>query len=289
MRKLVIPSLVLLFALVLAVPLQAAAEERIVTLWGDITEIMFGLGYGDRIVAVDASSNYPPEADALPKLGFPGNFLASAEAILAFNPTKVIAGSNARPQEVLDQLRLAGVELVTVERGSTYDARTPINNIRAVAALLGEEERGEQFVAEVEAKINEAIARAEQLTKRPRVVFLLISSLRMQFIGGAGSEADAMITTAGGINAAAEVGFVGMMPFSVEGLVAAQPDVIIVTDRGLGIVGGIEGVLEWPGVASTPAGQTGNIISFEELYFMGMGPRTGDALLELVEAFERMQ
>lgn len=289
MRKLVFTSLTLLVALMLAAPMSAAAEERIVTLWGDITEIMFGLGYGDQIVAVDASSNYPPEADALPKLGFPGNFLASAEAILAFNPTKVIAGSNARPPEVLDQLRAAGVELITVERGTTYDAGTPANNIRAVAKLLGEEERGEQFVAEVETKINEAIARAQKLTNKPRVVFLLISSLRMQFIGGAGSEADAMITTAGGINAAAEVGFVGMMPFSVEGLVAAQPDVIIVTDRGLGIVGGIDGVLEWPGVASTPAGQTGNIISFEELYFMGMGPRTGDALLELVEAFERMQ
>lgn len=277
-----------LFVMVLALPLQAAGEERIVTLWGDLTEIMFGIGYGDRIVAVDATSNYPPEVGSLPKLGFPGNFLGSAEAILAYEPTKVIALSNARPPAVLDQLRAAGVEVVVIETGNTIES--PANTIRSVAALFGEEEQGERFVAEVEGKINQAIARGQQLTKKPRVLFVLFSSLRMQFIGGLGSEADAKITAAGGINAATEAGFVGMMPYSVEGVVAARPDVIIVTKRGVeDVVGSIDGILEWPGIAATPAGQSKNILVFEDLYFMGMGPRTGDSLLELVEAFEQMQ
>lgn len=288
LRNFVRVSLVALTVLLLALPMQAAGEERIVTLWGDLTEIMFGIGYGDRIVAVDATSNYPAEADSLPKLGFPGNFLGSAEAILAFEPTMVIAQTNARPTEVLDQLRAAGVEVVVVEAGNTLDS--PANTIRTVAAMFGQEEQGERFVAEVEGKINEAIARGQQLAVKPRVAFVLFSSQRMQFIGGLGSEADAKITAAGGINAAAEVGFVGMMPYTVEGIVAAQPDVLIVTTRGVeDVVGSIEGILEWPGIAATPAGQSGNILVFEDLYFMGMGPRTGDSLLDLVEAFEQLQ
>lgn len=289
MQRLTRVSSVLLVVFILALPLQAAAEERIVTLWGDITETMFGLGFGDQIVAVDATSVYPPEVDSLPKLGFPGNFMTSAEAILAYNPTKVIAGSNARPGEILDQLRAVGVEVIQIKGETSYDIDTPAKNIRAVATLLNEKEAGERFVAEVQGKIDEAIARGQKLAEKPRVLFILFSSTRMQFIGGSGSEADVMITSAGGINAAAEVGFSGMTPFSVEGLVAAEPDLIIVTDRGLSVVNGMEGVLNWPGVASTPAGQQGNIISFEDLYFIGMGPRTGDALLELVEAFEEMQ
>lgn len=279
---------VLVVLLLLAVPTHAAGEERIVSLWGDMTEIMFGIGYGDRIVAVDATSNYPPEVESLPKLGFPGNFLGSAEAILAYEPTKVIAGSNARPVEVLDQLRAAGVEVVIVESGNTLES--PIGTIRSVASLFGEEEQGERFVAEVQRKIDEAKARGEQLTTKPRVLFVLFSSERMQFVGGRGSEADAKITAAGGINAAAEAGFVGMMPYTVEGVVATQPDVIIVTKRGVeDVVGSMEGILEWPGIAATPAGQANNILVFEDLYFMGMGPRTGDSLLDLVEAFEQLQ
>lgn len=289
MRKFVMTSVVALLLFSLAMPLHAAGDERIVSLWGDITEVMFGLGYGDQIVAVDASSNYPAEVEALPKLGFTGNFLGSAEAILAHNPTTVIAGSNAGPQEVLDQLKASGVQLLIVERGDTNDIETPIRNIRNVAAVLGEEEQGERFVTEVQGKIDEAKARGEQLANKPRVAFVLFSSQRMQFIGGLGSEADVMITTAGGINAAAEAGFNGMMPYSPEGIVATQPDVLIVTERGLSVVGGMEGVLAWPGIAQTPAGQSGNILVFEDLYFMGMGPRTGDALLELVEALEQMQ
>lgn len=288
MRKRVLLPLMMVLVLSLAVPSRAARNERIVTLWGDITEIMFGLGYGDRIVAVDATSNYPSDVERLPKLRFPGNFLGSAEAILAYEPTKVIAAPNVGPAEVLDQLRAVGVEVIIVETGAdTLDS--PTDNIRAMAALLGAEEQGERFVAEVEGKINEAVTRGQQLANKPRVLFILFSSLRMQFIGGLGSEADVKITAAGAINAASEIGLVGMEPYTVEGVVAAAPDVIIVTDRGLSNVGGIEGVLEWPGIALTPAGEAGNIISFEDLYFMGLGPRTGDSLLELVEAFELLQ
>lgn len=288
MRNFVRLSLVALTVLLLALPMQAAGQERIVTLWGDLTEILFGIGYGDHIVAVDATSNYPAEVESLPKLPFPGNFLGSAEAILAYNPTKVIAQSNARPAEVLDQLRAAGVEVIVVEAGSDLDS--PVNTIRTVAAMFGQEEQGEQYVAQVQGKIDAAVARGEQLAEKPRVAFILFSSQRMQFIGGRGSEADLKITAAGGINAAAEIGFQGMMPYTVEGIVAAQPDVLIVTERGVNdVVGSIEGILEWPGIAQTPAGQAGNILVFEDLYFMGLGPRTGDSMLDLVEAFERLQ
>lgn len=269
----------------MALPMQAAGEERLITLWGDITEIAFGLGYGDQIVAVDASSNYPPEADELPTLGFPGNL--SVEAVLAHEPTKVFANSDAGPPEALEQLRAAGVEVVIIETGDTID--TPSKNIRTVAALLGAEEQGERFVEEVEANIAAASERGEALAKKPRVLFLYIASARAQFAGGAGAASHAMITAAGGIDAGAEAGFQGMMPLSAEGVIAAQPDIIIATDRGLATVGGVEGMLNVPGVASTPAGQAGNIIAFEDLYFIGMGPRTGDALHDLVDAFEQMQ
>lgn len=284
MRNSLLLPLTLLLSLLLTVPLYAA-EERLVTLNGDITEIIFGLGLGEFVVAVDASSNYPEPVQSLPNLGYQGAL--SVEAILAHQPTRVLANTDAGPAEVLQQLEAAGVEVIIIENDGTINA--PANNIRAVASLLGVEEKGEQLARSVEAKIAEAAARGRQLERTPRVLFLYLGSTRMQFGGGVGSPSSAMIEAAGAIDAGAEVGFRGYTPITAESVVAAQPDVIVVTDRGINVVGSVEGVLNVPGVALTPAGQAGNIIVFEDLYFIGMGPRTGDALMEFVEALERMQ
>ena len=60
------------------------ATERIIPLDGDIAEIVFALGLGEHVVATDLSATYPPEADALPQIGY--QRALSAEPIVAFEP-----------------------------------------------------------------------------------------------------------------------------------------------------------------------------------------------------------
>ena len=275
----------LLLVVALVLPGQAQSEHRIVSLNGDITEILFALGLGDQIVAVDASSNYPEEANSLPNLGYQRTL--SAEAILSYAPTLVIANQDAGPPEVLDQVRAAGVEVVIIEADHTL--ATPAANIRRVASLLGVGERGEELAQALEAKIAAAAEQGAALPKQLRVMFLYLGSRQAYFAGGLGTPSNAMIVGAGAIDAGAEIGFRGYMPITPEAMVAAQPDLLIVTDRGLAMLGSLDAVLQIPGVAQTPAGQQRNIIVFEDLYFIGMGPRTGDALLELVEALRELQ
>jgi iron complex transport system substrate-binding protein len=274
---------VTLFA-ALAVP-QAAAQNRIVALNGDITEILFALGAEDRIVAVDASSVYPEAAGDLPNVGYQGRL--SAEGILAFEPDLVIANSDAGPEEVLVQLEAAGVEVVMTSAETTLE--TPLENIRLIAEIIGAEERGEELAQEVETKIAAAAQRGSELSPSPRVLFLYLGSRQIQFAGGANSASNAMIEGAGGIDAGAEAGFVGFMPFTPEALVTARPDVLIVTERGIAATGGIDEILAIPGIAATPAGINKKIIVFEDLYFLGMGPRTADALMELADQLHQMQ
>jgi iron complex transport system substrate-binding protein len=274
----------LMFAVVLAVP-QAADAKRIVALNGDITEIIFALGAEDQLVAVDATSVYPEAAQELPNVGYQGRL--SAEGIMAFEPTHVIANSGARPLEVLDQLAAAGVEVVFTADHDSLD--TPVQNIRLIAELIGAEELGEELALEVEKKITAAAQRGSELASSPRILFLYLGSTQMQFAGGAETSSNVMIEAAGGIDAGAEIGFVGNVPFTPEALVTAQPDVLIVTDRGINVVGGVEGVLAIPGIAQTPAGINGKVIVFEDLYFLGMGPRSGDALMELVDQLHDLQ
>src|SRR3990172_5542254 len=63
---------------------------------------------------------------------------------------------------------------------------------------------------------------------------------------------------------------------------AAAPDVIVLPESGLAALGGIEALLEIPGIAETPAGAAGAFLAYDEAYFFNLGPRAGVALMEFV-------
>jgi iron complex transport system substrate-binding protein len=257
--------------------------ERIVSLTGDITEIVFALGMGDYVVGVDSSATYPPEqVQALPNIGYQRRL--NAEGIIALNPTLVIGDEAAGPPEVLAQLQTAGVPVALVADPPTLAA--PAQKIRFVAQALGVPQRGEALAAKLDAAFATAQSMLEQATSpQPRVLFLYLRGAEVQHVAGTNTSADVIISAAGGINAGAEVGIDGFKPLSPETLVAAQPDVFLVLTKGLESVGGVEGLLQIPGMADTPAGQQRRIVDFDDLYLLGMGPRTGLALQELIVAF----
>ncbi|OAN43839.1 ABC transporter substrate-binding protein [Chloroflexus islandicus] len=256
--------------------------DRVVSLSGDITEIIFALGMGDSVVGVDISATYPAEkTKALPSIGYQRRL--NAEGILSLNPTLVIGNEFAGPPEALAQVQAAGVPLALTANPPTLEA--PAQKIIFVARALGIPQRGYALAGQVEAEIARARAEASALPRQPRVLFLYLRGTDVQQVAGANTAIDAMITAAGGINAAAEAGIVNYAPLSPEVVIAAQPDVILVLTKGLESVGGIDGLLSIPGLADTPAGQQRRVIDFDDLYLNGMGPRTGQALADLVAAF----
>lgn len=263
---------------------QAFAQNRIIALNGDITEFIYALGAQDQLVAVDATSNYPEEVNDMANVGYAGQL--SAEVLLSFEPTIIIANDLAQPEAVLEQVADAGVEVIMTS--SALSLETPFENLRQVAAVVGKEERGEELAVELQAKIDEAAAAGAALDYVPRVIFMYLGSTQMQFAGGDGAPSNVMIEGAGAIDAGAEAGFVGYQPFTPEALVAAAPDVLLITDRGMRVMGSLEAVLAIPGVMQTPAGLNGNILVYEDNYLLSLGLRTGDALLDLVNRLEQL-
>ena len=274
----------LAFVAGLALVSQGFAQNRIISLNGDITEYIFALGAEDQLVAVDATSNYPEAANDLDNVGYAGRL--SAEALLAFEPTIVISNDLAQPAEVFEQLEAAGIEVVHTSNEPSLD--TPFENLAVVAEVVGQEARGEELAAELRAKIDEANAAAAELSFTPRVVFMYLGSTQMQFAGGADVPSNIMITAAGAVDAGEEVGFQGYQPFTPEAIVTAAPDVLLITERGINALGSEEAVFDIPGVMQTPAGLAGNVIVFEDNYLLSLGLRTGDALLDLVEALAEL-
>ena len=268
-----------------AVEAESVPEgTRLISLFGDVTEIVYALGAEAILVARDASSIYPPEAEGLPNLGFAGAL--NAEAMLGFEPTLVIGTSLAGPPGVLEQLEQAGVRVLILDELKGLDA--PQIKFRVIGEALGIPRRAEELALDVE-KRTQAVMAAAQTDKPLRVLHVYIRRGGLQLVSGQGNEAQTIIEAAGGIDAAAEAGIVGWQPLTPEALVAADPDVYLVMDRGLEVIDGIEGLLAIPGMSETKAGRGEYIISMPDLYLLGFGPRLPEAIADLSEYLRTIQ
>ena len=249
--------------------------SRIVSLGGDITEIIFELGLGDQVVAIDVTTTYPEAATDLPVVGF-GQQLAP-EPVLAFQPTLVIGDEMTAPPEAIDQLRAAGIPVVILPLQTTLDGVS--EKIRQIAQILSAEDAGEELVARVEADI---AAAGTVANPDLRVAYVYVRGPQLLLLFGQGIATNAMIVGAGAVDAGAEANVFGAAPLTPEALVAAAPDVIVLPEAGLEGLGGVEGFAAVPGVAETPAGEAGAFLAYDEAFFFNLGPRAGLALQQFV-------
>lgn len=254
--------------------------SRTIALTGDVAEIIWALGMSGSVIATDTSVTYPPEAQKAPKIGYMRTL--AAEGLLAQKPTLLIGGESAGPPAVLEQLRSAGVPVVIIASPTTLDA--PAQKIREVAAALGVPAAGEQLASATQAEIDAAVALAAKATTHPRVMFLNVRGNQVQQISGKGAPAQSIIEAAGGVDAGTAAGVTGYKSITPEALVTGQPDFYLLFKLGLDSVGGADGLLKIPGVDQTPAGSGRRILSYEDQYLLGLGPRTGQMLHELVLA-----
>lgn len=263
---------------VVADTVPPTAAERIIPLDGDVAEVIFALGRGDQVVATDLSATYPPDADALPQIGY--QRALSAEPILAFEPTLVIGTDLAGPSETLEALERVGVRVEIVP--SPDDPSGPGTKIRAVADLLGIPDEGERLATQVEAEI----AAVEPLEPSPdgplRVAMVYVRGQNTQLLFGADTSIDWIIEATGSVNVAAEMGIVGTADITGEALVVAAPDVLLVTQDGLASAGGLDGLLAIPAIAGTPAAERRAVLAYDAQLLLGNGPRTGALLEQLV-------
>ena len=235
-------------------------------------------------MARDASSIYPAEAETLPNLGFAGTL--NAEAVLALEPTLVIGTQLTGPAGVLDQLRDAGVEVLLLDAARGLDA--PRLKIQAIGAALGIPGTAAALADEVERRLAAATAGAGAVERPLRVLHVYIRRGGVQLVSGAGNEAQTIIEAAGGIDAATETGIVGWESLTPEALVAIDPEVYLVMDRGLEAIGGVEGLLAIPGMAETRAGRGRYVVSMPDLELL-LGPRLPEAVADLSAALRAIE
>lgn len=264
-----IPRL-LSFALLLLLPALATAQapERIVSLGSDVTEILFALGRGGQLVAVDDTSTFPAAAASLPRLGYLRSL--TPEPVLAQRPTLVLAGDGAGPDSVLRQLERAGVRVVRVAGG--HDAAAVPAKIRSVGRAVGADAEAERLARSTSASLTAVRATG---TASPRMLLILASAPGRVLAAGRNTAGDGFIRLAGGRNMFVADGY---KPLSAEAALAAAPEVIIVPSHVAEMMGGIEAVRREPILARTPAARAGRIIEVESAPALNFGPRLPQAI-----------
>lgn len=264
-------------AIAFAVPQLSGAEaaERIVSVGGSVTEIVYRLGEGRRLVARDATSNFPQEALELTDIGYIRAL--SPEGVLSVSPDMILSLEGAGPPEAISLLKEAGVEFVEIPEGATGEAI--LAKIRAVGAALGVEEKAESLAREAAADLEETVELSKGLSERTRVLFILAVQGGRILAAGKETQADGMIALAGGVNALEEI--TGYKPVSDEAIIASAPDAILVMRRGPEFGTERDQLLSHAAIAATPAGEGGRIIAMEGMYLLGFGPRTARAARDL--------
>ena len=290
-------------ALALAAPMQVLAAvsdagkpvvkaRRIVSVGGALTEIVYALGAQGELVGVDTTSLYPAVAQQLPQVGYARTL--SAEGVLSLAPTQLIATVEAGPQAVLRQVRDAGVPVAVLNANNQFEGL--LERVKQVGQITGRADSAARLAQALQQQWDGALGKVRQRSPSPvqsavRVLFILAHAPNQVMVGGRQTGADAMLAYAGAVNVMGGQGglggFAGYKPLTPEAVIAARPDIVLVTDQGLKASGGVDGILKLPGLAQTPAGRKHRIVSLEAMLLLGFGPRMPQALAELDAAFAK--
>ncbi|WMY72645.1 hemin ABC transporter substrate-binding protein [Buttiauxella selenatireducens] len=269
-----------LFALTaFALPAIAAAkDQRVVAIGGDVTEIVFALGSSDQLVARDSTSLHPEAATKLPDVGYMRQL--NAEGILAMRPTLVLASAQAKPSLALEQVASSHVKVVTIPANNSLEGID--EKIDAVAQAMGKTTQGEALRQQVHNKL-------ASIPEKPlpvKVLFIMSHGGMTAMAAGQETAADAAIHAAGLQNAMQ--GFKRYQPMSQEGVIASQPQLVLITADGVKTLGGEDNVWKLPGLAQTPAGKGHQLLIVDDMALLGFGLQTPDAILALRKKAEQL-
>jgi iron complex transport system substrate-binding protein len=195
--------------------------QRIISTAPSITEMLYALGLGDRVVGVTRYCKYPPEAQLKPKIGDYVN--PNLEAIAALKPDLVILQTNpVRLAERLQTMHLKTLEIDQHNLAAMYES------MRLTGIATGTTARAAELVASIQSKLDQ-IRKSAAKFPRKRTMFVIARTtgqLDGLMVAGGSSFVDELIAIAGGDNVFHDAS-AAYPQVSLEGIIARNPDVII--------------------------------------------------------------
>ena len=194
------------------------APQRIVSHVPVITEILFALGLGERVVGVSDYCDHPEEAKLKPSIG--NYFNPSIENVVALDPDLVLTDGHSENIKQLDDLRITYLVIDPKDLDGFF------KDIELLGKATGIEGRAEKLIRDMKEAISRVVNRVKDAPK-VRVIYVIDGTdLNNPWTAGPGSSVDSLITMVGGENIAAKAPS-PWMQFSIEQVAGSDPEIII--------------------------------------------------------------
>ncbi len=253
------------------------AVTSIISLAPSTTEIIYALGAGDQVVAVDMYSDFPAEVADLTKITNP-DMSVNYEQISALNPDVVFAAAITAP-DVISQLETLGVTVVVVGTyNSTFNG--VLSDIQLVGAVLGRNDQAVELTSAMQVEWDALVAKVAEQEVRPRVFWELdATDPSKPYSIGAGTFVNELLNAAGGVNIFGQ----SENPYpqvSLEQIVAEAPEIILLADSIWGVTP--EMVYGRAGWEEIPAVKNKAVFPINDNLVSRPGPRIVEGLNEVV-------
>jgi len=274
MKKLTI--LFFLFTLHFSLLVSAYAEppKRIISLAPNLTEILFAMGLGDRIVGVTNFCDHPEEAKKKPKIGGMSN--PSLEAVVSLKPDIVIVTTDGNPKEFRDRLRSLNIKTYVFRARRLHELP---EGIRDLGAVLDRREEANTLASEIESTINMFKERSRE-TKKKKVLFIIWPGPLI--VAGSGTIVDDVITLLGAKNIASEAK-TSYPKYSIEEIIHQSPDVIVIGKGHVNMEETSKGLLER--ISKVPAVENGAVYYISDSIYR-LSPRIVKGIEEMARCLK---
>jgi iron complex transport system substrate-binding protein len=253
--------------------------SRILCIGGDVTEIVYALGAGDRVAAVDTTSQFPPQA-LKEKVSVGYMRALSSEGVISVGASLVLASERAGPPEVVKTLKASSVPYVEVPDVFSPDGL--MQKIRLIAQAIGTEAEGDRIAQHLTAGFAALATLRGKIGRPVRALFVLGVQNGRIMVGGKGTSADAVLELAGAHNVAA--GINGFRPVGDEAVLDMAPEAIVGMRRTADTdTHDLSQLFDLKGVQSTPAGAAKRLVVVDGAYLL-FGPRAPDAARDLMHS-----
>lgn len=239
---------------------------RIVSIGPLATEIVFALGAGQNVVAVDSASTFPAAARTKPKVGYFRSL--TAESVLSFRPELVVAVAQAGPEEVFEHLNGARIPLLRLPL--VEDLASAWEITRQIGVALGRSEEAERLLQDLARTKQGLEERRTHVGRRPRVLVLFAPTSQMVLAAGSDTAAAALLALVGAENALD--GIHGLKPIGPEGIASVDPEWVVVTEHSLESLGQKDGLWALPGIERTRAARERKQLVCRDVGLLEFGP-----------------
>ncbi len=243
----------------------AQTPNRIVSLAPSITEDLFALGLGNKVVGVDSYSDYPPAALNITTVG--GFSTPSVEKIVSVKPDMVFASNLSA--SVIPTLAADGIPTVVLNPTSLNGI---LNDLSLIGTVTGSTGNSSGLVA----NLTQRMVNVENLpiASHPSVLYLVYWN--PAYTAGNDTFENSIITTAGGVNLAAEANLTGYPTMSKESIIALNPQIIICNGGMNSTL--IQQVKSDPTLSNLDAIKNGKVYIVNSDIISHPGPRAFDVL-----------